>query len=239
MLVPLSMTGSFFLCFPLVLVEGPKLFILFQLFSSWWCSGDMISGQVSLTERERSKLIPSYMEISRKKIFVSWIPPLENTFKVNVDVSHRQEKSTTCGGLVRNPSGTLLKGFYCNLGSRNTVVAKLWGLWLGIKLARDLFLSSVIFELDSQVMVNMVHKGSTSIDPLMSLLESILSFLCLPNWSTFVVNTYQKANQCANFQANLGHASSLQWSLVDKAPPMLGLLLRNDVVGCSTPHLLL
>lgn len=47
------------------------------------------------------------------------------------------------------------------------MATELWGLWLGIKLARELLLSSVTFELHSHIVVNLVHKGSTTIASLM------------------------------------------------------------------------
>lgn len=98
-----------------------------------------------------------------------------------------------------------IKGFRCNLGSCNTVTRGLWGLFLGIKLARELSLPFVIFEMDSHVMVNLVSKGSTHNVLVQLMLDDILRLLHLPDWQTSIVLTYHEANRCADFLANLGH----------------------------------
>lgn len=78
-------------------------------------------------------------------------------YKVNVDSSyHRSFGMEACGGLIMDWSGKLINGFYCNLGSCNLVWAELWTLRLGIKLARELSLNPVSFEMNSQVVVNMI-----------------------------------------------------------------------------------
>lgn len=62
-----------------------------------------------------------------------------------------------------------------NLGACNAVWAKAWGLYLGVKLARNMELSSVVFELDSQVIVNCV-----------SLFQEIWQLLNSSGWEILV-----------------------------------------------------
>lgn len=67
---------------------------------------------------------------------ISWNPPPVGVFKVNVDGSHhRSSGSSACGGLIRDSNGTLIRGFYCKVGSTNAIWAQMWALRLGIKLA--------------------------------------------------------------------------------------------------------
>lgn len=66
------------------------------------------------------------------------------------------------------------------MGSRNALWVEVWGLHLGIKLAWDLQLNRVIFELGSEV-VNIVNKGRTSIAFLQPLLEEFLFNLYQPD----------------------------------------------------------
>lgn len=85
------------------------------------------------------------------------------------------------------------------------MVAELWGLYLGIRLARELCLSPVIFEMDSQVVV---LKGVSSINSLQPLLSKVIQLLQLLDWSTSVTHAYQEANRCTDLLADMGHGSS-------------------------------
>lgn len=130
------------------------------------------------------KLVPVYIEDSLHEVQVSWSPPPDGTLKVNVDGSFRRSVGTgACGGLIRNSCGTLLKGFFCNLGACNSTWAELWGLYLGIKLVRCIMGPSqnltVVFELDSEVVVNMVRMGTSQnlyYHPLLLEIRSLLAF---------------------------------------------------------------
>lgn len=73
-----------------------------------------------------------FIEESGREIPISWKEPPVNGYKVNIDDSyHRSYGMTACGGLIRDCSGKLIKGFHYNLGSCNSVWAELWALSLG------------------------------------------------------------------------------------------------------------
>lgn len=79
-------------------------------------------------------------------------------FKVNVDDSFRASFGrSTCGGLVCDTNGKFVKGFYGRIGSCYSVWAEQWTLRLEIKFAQQLNVTSIIFELDSTVVVNMIQ----------------------------------------------------------------------------------
>lgn len=108
---------------------------------------------------------------------------------------------------------------------------------MGIKLARDLALTRVIFEMDSKVVVHMISSGATSTCSLQPLLHEIVSLLKLSDWEASVVHTYREGNKCANILANLGHGSSFLLTILDDAPPSLFLPLLEDAMVCSTSRL--
>lgn len=58
--------------------------------------------------------------------------------------------------------GNLFVAFSINLGTRNTFWAKLWGMYLGLKLAKELNLQHVEFELDSKIVVHLIKTGRTA-----------------------------------------------------------------------------
>lgn len=59
-------------------------------------------------------------------------------------------------------------------GAGNALWAELWALRLGIKLARQLQLTNVAFEMDSLTVVNMVNSGGTENANFRPILKDIL-----------------------------------------------------------------
>lgn len=155
--------------------------------------------------------------VARRLMQVVWKPLDPSWFKVNVDGSHwRSSSSTACGGLVRNEHGGFVAGFYTKLGSSTALWAELWALRLGIKLARQLHLHSVCFELDSEVVMRMVQTGKTSNLFMQPLLQEVISILHQQDWRTSVIHTYRETSRGADLLANKGHsAAGFDWVVVD------------------------
>lgn len=113
--------------------------------------------QAYFIQQYRSPSAGDTAPVAQRLMQVVWKPLDPGWFKVNVDGSHwRSSGSTACGGLVRNEHGVFVAGFYTKLGSSTALWVELWALRLGIKLARQLHLHSVCFELDSEVVMRMV-----------------------------------------------------------------------------------
>lgn len=171
---------------------------------------------------------------------ISWNSPQADFIKVNVDGSFRKGTgSTACGGLIRDSNGRMLRGFYSKLGTSNAVWAELSALHLGIKLARRLHLSKVVFEMDSEVAVHMVQTGSTSNLFLQPLLHDTININRQLDWRTTVQHTYREANRRADLLANKGHSRNLEWTIINRACPFLGVILSNDVRGFSMPQMVM
>lgn len=108
---------------------------------------------------------------------------------------------------------------------------------LGIKLARQLGLHWVIFELDSKVVVDMINSGSSRLAYLNPLTQDILSLLRDLSWCTSVVHTYREGNRGADFMARQGvSASTFDWVVVDYVCHSLGIILADDVRGSVLPR---
>lgn len=133
---------------------------------------------------------------------VAWTPPPSGCYKINVEGSHiHATGSSTCGGLVRDSQGRFVRSFYCPVGVGNALRAEIWGLQLGLKLAQQLQLRWVLFELDSDVLVRMINSGHASNARLQPLLLEIINTLHQPGWRASVVHAYREANQCADLLA--------------------------------------
>jgi hypothetical protein len=114
---------------------------------------------------------------SRRSIDVSWTPPQQDHYKVNIDGSHKKSTGiSTCGGLIRDSNGKFIRGFYNRLGSCSAVWAELWAFRIGIDMASQLNIRNVNFEMDSLVVVNMVNSGSTPNVFLQPLLQEVSVF---------------------------------------------------------------
>lgn len=130
---------------------------------------------------------------------MAWSPPLDECYKVNIDGSHSNMGGSACGGFVRKSNGSFVHGFYCMLGSRNALWFEFWGMHLGIKLARQIVLSWVIFEFDSKVVVDMINSWGSHLAYLNTLTKEIISLLRNPIWGTSIVHTYKEGNRGADF----------------------------------------
>lgn len=129
-----------------------------------------------------------------------------HTVKVNVDGSFRSSSGmAACGGLIYDSHGVLITGFSCNLGACTSVWAEAWSLYLGMKLARTLGFSTVVFEMDSQTIVNCVNLRRFVNAFLSPIFQEIWHLLSSPDWDVRVVHIFQEANRVADFSANLGH----------------------------------
>lgn len=118
---------------------------------------------------------------------------------VNIGGSHSSAGGSACGGLVYRSNGSFVHNFYYKLGAGNALWAELWGLRLGIKLAKQIGLSWVIFEMDSQVVVDLIKSGGSTLAYLSPLLQEqeVISLLCEPCWQASVTHVYLEANWCA------------------------------------------
>lgn len=159
---------------------------------------------------------------------------------MNIDGAHNSYSYvSSCGGIVRDYKGQFVKGFLCNLSPYDALLAELHAFHLGLKVARDLALERVIFEIDSSVVVNIVARGSSTKLHIKSLLEEILSIICLPDWEVQVEHVFRKSNRCADFLGKSGFDAPPQLSLVDVINPLLSLYIENDCRGCYAPRLVL
>lgn len=126
-----------------------------------------------------SLVFPSWMQVI--KCLLSGFPP-SGVIALNVDGSHNSGGSA-CGRLLRNSLGQFLRGFHCNLGLATSVLAELWGLVLGLRLARCMGIASLRVELDSMVVVNMVVLWRSNCLLLRPLLDKALSLISSPDWA--------------------------------------------------------
>lgn len=155
-----------------------------------------VLGQVEAFHTYLLKLVPSFIEASYE-VEVRWLPPPNGCLKLNTDGS-RQNGKAAYGGLLRNEMGQFVAGFHCNLGSVTSVHAELWGLTLGLRMARSRGIQRLLVELDSKVVVCMLSSRSTHYAHLQPVLEEAVSLIHSQDWSCSVSHIFREANHCAD-----------------------------------------
>lgn len=84
-------------------------------------------------------------------------------------------------------------------------------------------------------MVDIILKGFMPIQSLRSFLVKVVHFFGSLIGTHILFILIVKLMVVCTCWLIWGHDNSFQWTLVDTVSPMLGLLIRDDVVGCSIP----
>lgn len=134
-----------------------------------------VLGQVATAQHYLMNPAPSFIEVSFA-LDVRWAPPPFGAMQLNTNGS-RKNGLAACGGLLRNAMGQFISGFHCNLGSATSVLAELWGLTLGLRLARQLGVTRLLVELDSRTVCSMISAKRTHCLNLQPVLDEALSLI--------------------------------------------------------------
>ncbi|KAF5470792.1 hypothetical protein F2P56_011281 [Juglans regia] len=86
---------------------------------------------------------------------VKWIKPPSGWYKLNKDGSSlRNPGSCGIGGVIRSDSGGLIKAYASPIGVGSNNKAELLALLQGLKFCKALYISNVIIEMDSMVVLS-------------------------------------------------------------------------------------
>jgi ribonuclease HI len=176
---------------------------------------------------------------SRNQVLLSWIPPPPGTLKLNIDGSRISSSGhIAAGGLLRNCHGDWIGGFSANLGTGEILIAELWSLYYGLKLALQLNCSKIQVESDSSLVVNLVKGQWEDTHPLHGLISDCKR-LWLDNWGCSINHIYRECNNAADGLARMGHAMDLGWHVLMDPPPNLLDRLADDCNGRAWPRIVI
>ena len=68
---------------------------------------------------------------------------------MNVHGSRTHQEIIGAGGVIRNHAGDWIKGFIHHIGIGEVIQAEAWGIFIGLKLASDLYIRNLEVECDS------------------------------------------------------------------------------------------
>lgn len=98
-------------------------------------------------------------------------------------------------------------------------------------LTKSLEFKQAIFEVDSQVLFDMISKGFTLSPSHQPLLEEANSLLRSTLWKTSIYVVNREANMCVDLLVNKGHGAPFSLILIDSVCPLLEILLSRDIRG--------
>ncbi|KAF7836148.1 ribonuclease H [Senna tora] len=157
-----------------------------------------------------------------------WIKLEGDWVKLNVDGAVSQETGFAgCGGVLRNCNGCWVKGFMCNLGKTSVICAELWGIFLGLKLAKDLGARKVIMECDSLKAVQLIQPRPGEDFNQLPMVGNIRKLLNL-GWEAILTHVPRTCNNCADMLAKSSIGSRNGFHTLDSPPCMLSSVLLLD-----------
>ncbi|OMO84077.1 hypothetical protein CCACVL1_11015 [Corchorus capsularis] len=114
------------------------------------------------------------------------------------------------------------------IGLTDSLLAELWGIREGLRLAKSLNLRNVVVQMDASVVVNFLNQGITPTYLNSVLVQEALE-LAKGDWIREIIHVYMEGNRCADFLANFGHDNLI--GSVELLDPPLGLLplLEQDM----------
>ena len=170
-------------------------------------------------------------------VSVGWEKPLRGWVKLNTDRSAmKNPERVGGGGLFRNHDGVWLKGFARGLGFTNSILAELWALRDGLRLAKELGFQRLIIELDALSVVILMNNESENLlmEPLLTDCKNLLKEI--PNKRVF--HAFREANQCADALAKLGSQTLYSFAVFCDPPPVVEPILAFDKANMCCNRLL-
>lgn len=147
--------------------------------------------------------------------------------KINMDGSFSPNSRTgACGGIIQDSNSKVLSCFSKRLGYCNVILAELWSLKYGIKLAIDLNTQFSLFEMDAREAVHMIDVIKSVPSSLRPLAADIRRVLWANGWQSSIVHINREANSAANWAAKFGHQRNWSSFLVDDVRRAIASLLR-------------
>ncbi|CAA7038516.1 unnamed protein product [Microthlaspi erraticum] len=171
------------------------------------------------------------MRRQRVERHIAWKPPMQDWWKINTDGASRGNPGlATAGGVLRDKSGSWICGFALNIGICSAPLAELWGVYYGLLMAWENRVPRLIVEVDSEIVVKILHSGISDVHPLSFLARLCYGFFTR-DWLVRIMHTYREANRVADGLANHAFSLSSGFHLFTSPPAHISVLLLEDVNG--------
>ena len=99
-------------------------------------------------------------------ISLVWLKSNVDWLKFNVDgATQLRSRRIGAGGVLREHDGCWILGFTANMGIGEVLDAEAWGMLLGLQMVVSITRGKLIVESDSEVLVNLIKKGTDDLHP--------------------------------------------------------------------------
>lgn len=158
-------------CNTIVVGIEQKMRFFFQfLIPSLWTDNALIIYILQIKCKRKEKQI-----IEGKQ---HWIPPLEESLKLNTNEAWKGLNESKCGGVLRRPTGTWCMGFSTKFHSIIPLTIELFSIREGINLARDFGIEKLEMETDALALRAMMEiidqKSHLQLAPFLTEVASLL-----------------------------------------------------------------
>ncbi|GAU32235.1 hypothetical protein TSUD_53620 [Trifolium subterraneum] len=99
---------------------------------------------------------------------------------LNTDGASKGEAGASgCGGILRHDNGTWIAGFAKFLGNTTTYMAEIWGLYESLCLARNLGITRLEVQVDSEALVKAIQGSNVGGNMYWNIMKKIQELLNL------------------------------------------------------------
>ncbi|XP_062014039.1 uncharacterized protein LOC133730473 [Rosa rugosa] len=166
------------------------------------------------------------------KVKRCWIPPPPGYAAINCDATWKPPRAGGLGVVIRNETGLSICGASQSVTSGSVEIAEAQAVLLGVNLAVENHLKKVRIQSDSQVVISdlitTTAHGNWKIFPIIDEIHKRSKFFKDITWEWIP----QEANMAAHTAASLAKSRVGLNRWVDRPPPSLSLVLRNDGLPC-------
>lgn len=139
-----------------------------------------------------------------------------------------------CGGAIRGSEGEWLSGFSKFIGRGDALLAELWGLVEGLKLARKLKFSKVEVRVNSMEVVEIVGRNHI-VSVGRSIVQEIWRLLDL-DWKVVLNHSYREANKLVDALAKYSFSIEDMCIIFSNCSDVFTHIQDADVRGSVTPR---
>ncbi|KAK8607988.1 hypothetical protein V6N13_023446 [Hibiscus sabdariffa] len=147
----------------------------------------------------------------------SWCPPEDGWVKLNTDGARSSiDGRAAYGGVLRDHTGTWIRGFTRFVGQCSVVESELWGIATGMALAWELGYRQLVIETDSADALRLIEQKSKGGGPFT--LVHRIHVLRVLDWRLVFSKIRRDSNDVADRLAKLASYDSLDTEFFDQSP---------------------
>lgn len=140
------------------------------------------------------------------------------------------------GGVIREHQGNWCGGFSVSIGICSAPQAELWGVYYGLYIAWEKWVTRVELEVDSEIVVGFLKTGIGDSHPLSFLARLCYGFIS-KDWIVRISHVYREANRLADGLANYAFTLPLGFHFFHSSPDVVDSVRLEDTSGTSCPRL--